>query len=988
MSGAAGQKRLLALLSLLAVSSDAGMSRERILSLLWPVGEPERNRHALTQSLYHSRKALGCDDVFLLTGGDVRLNTERITSDVQEFVSQFMQGEDECAVELYRGEFLEGFFVPGVAEFDQWVSNQRSRLRDLAGQALERLASAAESERNLGRAIEWRKRLVSLDPLSAVPTSKLMRIMAAFGDRSGALQQARVHTLLLRDQLEIDPDPIVSRLEEQIRAARIDPAASAEDAEQHLTKRSAEVQLLPAPEIAVDASASRDETVDHAASRRWRFRRSYPPLLRVAAWGVLAAAALGVAFGAGRRGRTVAAAPAPAPDGAQSLVVAPFRVSGADASLSYLRDGMVELLSTRLASDSVAHAVDPGLVLAAWRGAAPAASADLARSTATGIARQLGASRVVVGSVVGTPARLVMNASLLALPLGEVRGQASVEGPVDSITALVDHLAVRLLASSAGEGGRLSARPTPSLAAVQAFLDGQAAYRRGDYAAAVPMYEHALAHDSSFALAALQLALAADRLNDAEQHDRALAIAWAHHRELDDRDEAHLVAFAGPRYPAPSTEGEQLAAWENALTLAPDRADVWFELGERFFRSGAVVGVRDSHLRAVAALTRALQLEPGHTRARRLLIQLAARRLDTTLLNRIATPAALRDSMGELSAFLRWRVGLARGDSTELRRIRAMLPRLDDQNLRAIAMASINDAVAVDDGERAARISAQRSSRSAQQLDALLEQHTFALNEGRPLVALAVTEQMEERMPGTRAHLRLRVLDALYSEGDSAAAESAATALAAVVDAPPARTSEAKALQSADLCVLEQWRVAHGATGETRRSIARLRAAGLPRAAIPVGANPLTCAELLEASWSVATRQADALQRVAALDSLMLSGPAVSDAGTYANIAVGRLYERLAQPRAALEGYRRRSYMTGWPRYLATIRREEARIANSIGELAIATSSYGRYLALRRTPEPQVLGEVELVRQSLESLVTPAKSNSARQRGSSARTLR
>jgi DNA-binding SARP family transcriptional activator len=971
------------------------MSRERILSVLWPVGDPERNRHALTQSLYHSRKALGCDDVFLLAGGDIRLNAERMKSDVQGFVSLFMQGDDECAVELYRGEFLEGFFVPGIAEFDHWVSNQRVRLRDLAGQAYERLASAAESQRNLARAIEWRKRLVSLDPLSAVPTAKLMRIMAASGDRSGALQQARVHILLLRDQLEIDPDPIVSRLEEQIRSAPIEPSGSpVDDAGGHITRQPAEVALAPSSPSEAAVEPTTALTSDGAArarpaSRRWRLRPApYSRLLRVAAWVVLAAAALGLAFSAGRRGRTVAAAPAPANGAAPLLVVAPFRVSGADASLSYLRDGVVELLSQRLASDSVAHAVDPGVVLGAWRGAEPAASADLARSTATTIARQLGASRVVVGSVVGSPARLVMNAALLALPSGELRGQATVEGPVDSITTLVDHLAVRLLASSAGEGARLSSRATPSLAAVQAFLDGQAAYRRGDYAAAVPQYEHALAHDSSFALAALQLALAADRLNDAEQHDRALAIAWAHRKELDDRDAAHLVAFAGPRYPAPSTEREQLAAWENALTLAPDRADVWFELGERFFRSGAVVGVRDSHVRAMAALTRALQLDPGHARARRLLIQLAARRMDTTLLNRIATPAALRDSMGELSAFLRWRVALARGDSMELRRVRAMLPRLADQNLRAIAMASINDAVAVDDGERAARISAERASRSAQQLDALLEQHTFALNEGRPLVALAVTEQMEERMPGTRAHLRLRVLDALYSEGDSAAAESAAAELSAVVDAP-ARTADAKALQPADLCVLEQWRVAHGATGETRRSIARLRAAGLPRTAVPVGANPLTCAELLDASWSVVTRQADALQRVAALDSLMLSGPAVSDAGTYANITVGRLYERLGQPRAALEGYRRRSYMSGWPRYLATIRREEARIASSIGEPAIATSSYGRYLALRRAPEPKVVAEVESVRQSLEALVVPASVHGPRQRASSAaRTLR
>jgi hypothetical protein len=104
------------------------------------------------------------------------------------------------------------------------------------------------------------------------------------------------------------------------------------------------------------------------------------------------------------------------------------------------------------------------------------------------------------------------------------------------------------------------------------------------------------------------------------------------------------------------------------------------------------------------------------------------------------------------------------------------------------------------------------------------------------------------------------------------------------------------------------------------------------------------------------------------LDSLMLSGPAVSDAATYANIVVGRLYVRLGQPRAALDAYRRRTYMTGWPRYLATIRREEAVIAASIGERAIAAASYRRYLTLRQQPESGTRSQVTEVRHHLSAL--------------------
>ena len=38
--------------------------RDKLLALLWSEGEPDKSRHALTQSLYHIRKALGVERIF------------------------------------------------------------------------------------------------------------------------------------------------------------------------------------------------------------------------------------------------------------------------------------------------------------------------------------------------------------------------------------------------------------------------------------------------------------------------------------------------------------------------------------------------------------------------------------------------------------------------------------------------------------------------------------------------------------------------------------------------------------------------------------------------------------------------------------------------------------------------------------------------------------------------------------------------------------
>jgi DNA-binding SARP family transcriptional activator/TolB-like protein len=971
LGGAAGQRRLLALLSMLAVAGDGGLRRDRILALLWPDRELEKARHALTQTLYHARRTFQCDDLFFAET-DIRLNFSRMSSDVRDLEMALRAGDWEQAAQLFGGAFLEGLVLPGSIEFEQWSSAQRVQIAARMTSAYEQLASGAERAGDLSRAIEWRKRALALDPVSSSVTVKLLETLAAAGDRSGALHHARLHELLVREQLELEPDVAVRTFVDRMRAEAASDVTTANDSASdqlspNATPASRDEFSLPiplsstaAPQGATegDVAPPQPSTGRDPISRAHRWRHS-----RTIGAGLLLSIA-GLAVGRFLHGNVTASA-APLQ---QALVVAPFRVSGADASLGFLSEGLVELLTVRLAEDSSARAVDPGAVLSAWRSARLPDKGRLPRDRALAVARQLGASRVVVGSVVGNAARIVITASLIGAAADSLHAQASVDGPSDSLTTLVSRLASKLIAASAGETDRFTDRTTPSPTALRAYLEGQSAYRRGDFSLAIPFYERALELDSTFALAALHLALAADQINDAEQHDRALALAWANRGDLIEQDLVHLIAFAGPRYPAPSSEAEQLAAWERAVSRSPDRAEVWNELGLRFFHQGAVLGLRDGNQRAAAAFRRALALDPSYLPSRRFLVMVTARLGDTTALRRLATPNALHDSLGELAPALRWRVALALRDDQEIRRIRSLLPGLDEPNLRMIGMTSQFDAEGVDDGERALRIRTRRAVVS-DPIDALLAAHSLALNQGRPVLALDLTEQLQELKPGLRAHLRLRVLDALYGDGDTTAARQAAASLAQYANDRLTNSPDLRALQLADLCVLEQWRLAHGQTDKARHSAELLRATPIPRTPIPISANQLACAEILEAWWSVATHQPDGLRRVARLDSLMLSGPAVSDAGTYAHLVVSRLYTRLRQPAPALEAIRNRTYMVGWPRYLATARREEAHLATLVGQPEAAARSYRRYLALRSSAELPQKKRDEEIRSNVANLL-------------------
>lgn len=967
LTGAAAQRRLLALLALLATAGSGGISRDRILGILWSESDAERARGALAQALYHARRALDCEEL-AVGRDDLRLNRERIDADIWAFEDAVAAGDLERAADVYKGPFLNGFFLSGAPEFERWAEEQRSRYESQVALVFDHLAGNADSLGDHRTAVEWRRRRAAIDPLDTQATVRLMASLAAAGDRAGALQHARVHETLLRDQLDMAPDVAVTQLVARLRAEAERPQPVVPI--QPLPETSVAPVAGEALPATVNASLPSPAAVEPTPAQPPRSRRNAMRIALVTL-AIVVVALSAIVVGTTRTGSRDPAV-LPTRSVAQPVVIAPFRVAGADASLAYLREGMVELLSMRLADDSGARSVDPGAVLGAWRAAGLTAAEDVPRSTAVRVANGLGASRVVFGSVVGTPAKLLVTASVVRVPDGEVIADASVEGTSDSLGTLVDRVAVELLAVEAGERDRLGRDGTPSLPALRAYLDGQSQYRRGDYSSAVHHYERALRSDSSFALAALRLAVAADRINDAEQHDRALALAWAARDELSEADAAHLLAFAGPRYPSPSPEVEHLAAWQRAVTLAPDRAEVWYELGEQYFHDGAVLGLADARARSNAALRRALDLDPAHTRSRRLLVLLAARLRDTAALAELATPAALNDSMGDLGPFMRWRAALARNDSAELRRVREEIPRMNRSNLRAIAMATQFDAVGVEDGERAIRIlRLARSSRAVDQLDGLLADHSLALNEGHPVRALDVTEQLQDAQPGWRAHLRLRILDEIYGGGarrDADGAEEAAEQLSIRASRGSGAAPAADAIRLADACVVAQWRLARGEVRGVAQILGMLRGAGTPRVPVPIGANPLACAEIIDATMAVVTRQPNALQRVSRLDSLMLSGPAVGDAGTYAHIAVARLYEKLGMPERALAAIRRRPYMAGWPRYLGTARREEGLLASQLGERDRALAVFRQYLALVEDPEEPVRPLVSAVRAEVARL--------------------
>jgi serine/threonine-protein kinase len=693
-----------------------------------------------------------------------------------------------------------------------------------------------------------------------------------------------------------------------------------------------------------------------------KFRRGLATLVLAG----LALAALGIGLFRTRK-------PPPIATDDRVVTVLPFRVAGADPGLSYLREGMVDLLAAKLTGDGGARSVDPRTAISAWRHDGGSAQNDLPEGRAVALAQRLGAGRLIEGSIVGTPARLVFTAALVGVSSGRAPVSVSVEGPLDSLSVLVDRLTAQLLAGEAGEGEKLANLTSTSLPAVKAYLQGRAAYRTGRYSEAVQQFRSALEVDSTFALAGLGLRSAAVWTSTPEEATRGLALAWAARDRLSKRDRLFLVAAAGPNYPAPTPLSEDLAAWERVVEASPDQPEAQYELADLLFHFGPAFDADDSWNRAARGFARAVALDSTFSPPLEHLIELAAITHDTTSLRTLSGLYLSRHPQADNADYVRWRLATETGDTAAQAAVRARFDRQPMEQLLDIAQVALYDGIALEDADRAVALILGKSQTRTEQAIALLRARVFGLNRGRPETVASHIAALQSYLPPGMLHVRLyfRVLDALYWDGDAAAASRAVSELAVVAQARPARAGPDRASQLLDICVTELWRLKRGDARTVERAVSQLRdGTGMGDQAY-LGQ---LCAGVLDALHSALENRGDVAKKIERLDSLARARvdglPPSTTLTQAANLELARLQESRGNLAGALRALRRREYFFWDLTFFSTALREEGRIATLTGDRASAIRAYQHYLAIRSDPEPSQRAEVQQVRSELATLLS------------------
>jgi hypothetical protein len=401
--------------------------------------------------------------------------------------------------------------------------------------------------------------------------------------------------------------------------------------------------------------------------------------------------------------------------------------------------------------------------------------------------------------------------------------------------------------------------------------------------------------------------------------------------------------------------------------------EAWFELGDRQLHFGDLNDVPQAAQRSEGNFRRALELEPNYVMPLEHLLQAKLHLDDTVEVRDLARRWTAQDTAsGDRADYIRWRLAVALGDSAAVRSQRARLDRWPDESVDWLAGAAQSEAAGLGDVALGLAERRRRAVDGPPVRDAQLWLHDWALNAGRPAAALALLDSLAPGAPYPQWSRLRKIDDALFGEGDTAAAAAAARSLAAESLAPAPRisgSSPAAATRAETACRLGLWaaRTGDGSGVQRRwRELRSLRVAGLD------GFNDddrTVCADLLEAWLAVRQGRPEARALLDRADSIYLHSDILQDwRGT--NLVTARLREALGDSAGARRAAARLPVeLPVSPLYQSSYLQAQAGLDLSAGDTAAAVRALRRYLALRADPEAGLRAQRDSARARLAELV-------------------
>ncbi|HSQ18537.1 MAG TPA: diguanylate cyclase [Anaerolineales bacterium] len=233
-----------ALLAYLAVESDRSHWRDGLAELFWPERPAGVARTNLRQALTGIRRALNDRQntpPFILSDDETIQFNQRSSYDldvvtfkehieaVQTHPHHSLETCSTCvrhlekAVETYRGEFMEGFYLDDSQRGQEWITFEREQLYTQMLSAMQNLMSYYTLQGDHEQALTFAQQLVSLAPYEESAHRAMMQMFSNIGRRSAALEQYQTVKRILKDELGVEPSAETTALYNLIKAGTLAP---------------------------------------------------------------------------------------------------------------------------------------------------------------------------------------------------------------------------------------------------------------------------------------------------------------------------------------------------------------------------------------------------------------------------------------------------------------------------------------------------------------------------------------------------------------------------------------------------------------------------------------------------------------------------------------------------------------------------------------------------------------------------------------------
>ena len=191
------------------------LNRNVLKTLFWPESSEEHASTSLRVELSILRKRLGA---FLqITREAIGIRPDaKVYLDLSDLNTNLASGQMEQALEIYQGDFLQGFHIRDSSEFEDWLRWERESARRSVLGALHASISEAIEAKDCVKGQTFVRRLLKLDPLDELAQQRCMLLLALDGQRTAALAQYEECRTILQRELGVEPSPETQALCEQI----------------------------------------------------------------------------------------------------------------------------------------------------------------------------------------------------------------------------------------------------------------------------------------------------------------------------------------------------------------------------------------------------------------------------------------------------------------------------------------------------------------------------------------------------------------------------------------------------------------------------------------------------------------------------------------------------------------------------------------------------------------------------------------------------